>query len=163
MLKRGIAMMIASALLVLSLGGCAGFQQNDQEAKAQAANRQYMSQVSSITDELTQRLAAFDMAVADNDVVAMRLKADDAFKTIDQLSTLQPPDVLKDVQAGYVEGATKLKDALDSYVALYSEAQGTDDRAMTESAYAERLAAIQTTYDEGIAKLQETDKKATEL
>ncbi len=160
MLKRSVTTLIMAALLALSLGGCAGMQQNSQEAEAQAANRQYMSQVSSITDELTERLAAFDEAVAAGDPVAMRLKADDAFRTLDRLSALEAPEVLKDVQTGYSEGVGKLKDALDGYLALYGEADGND---MAGSAYSERLAAIQAEYDEGIAKLQETDQKATEL
>lgn len=163
MLKRTIAVMIMSAVLALGLSGCAGLQQSNQEVEAQAANRQYMSQVSSITDELTERLAAFDAAVADNDLVTMRLKADDAFKTLDTLGTLEPPEVLKDVQAGYVDGANKLKDALNSYLALYADIEAAGDRGMADAAYNEQLAAIQAEYDEGIAKLQETDKKATEL
>lgn len=163
MMKRGVVIMMVSALLALSLGGCTGLQQSSQEAEAQAANRQYMSQVSSITDELAERLAAFDAAVADNDPVTMRLKADDAFKTLDALSALEPPEVLKDVQAGYVEGATKLKDALNSYLTLYTDVEAAGDRGLGDAVYSERLAAIQAEYDEGIAKLQETDKKATEL
>ena len=165
MVKRSIAMVMAAALLVASMVGCTSFQQNSQEAEAQAANRQYMSQVNQITDELTENLAAFDTAVSDNDPVAMRLQADNAFKTLDSLSSLEPPEVLKDVQAGYVEGASKLEEALNSYIDLYTELGGADaaNSTVNATAYSDRLAAIQQTYNDGITKLQETDKQATEL
>lgn len=165
MMKRSIATLIAAVLLMASLAGCASLQQNSQEAEAQAANRQYMSQVNQITDELTTNLAAFDEAVSDNDPVAMRLQADNAFRTLDSLSSLEPPEVLKDVQAGYTEGASKLEEALNSYIDLYTELGGADaaNAAVDATTYDERLAAIQQTYNDGIAKLQETDKQATEL
>lgn len=162
MMKRSIITIVVAALLAMSMAGCTGLQQNNQEAEAQAANRQYMSQVNQITEELTAGLAAFDTAVSDNDLVAMRLQADSAFKALDSLSSLEAPEVLKEVQAGYVEGANKLKDALNAYIDLYAEA-ANEGASMSASAYADRLAAIQQTYNEGIAKLQETDKQATEL
>ena len=165
MMKRTCMMIALSALLAMSMAGCSSFQQNSQEAEAQAANRQYMSQVNQITDELTENLAAFDTAVSDNDPVAMRLQADNAFKTLDSLSSLEAPDVLKDVQAGYVEGASKLEEALDSYIDLYTNMGGAnaENTTVDSAAYSEQLAAIQQTYNDGIAKLQETDKQATEL
>lgn len=165
MMKRSIATLIAAALLMASMAGCASFQQNSQEAEDQAANRQYMSQVNQITEDLTTNLAAFDEAVSDNDPVAMRLQADNAFKTLDSLSSLEAPDVLKDVQAGYIEGASKLEEALNSYIDLYTDLGGAnaESAAVDAAAYNEQIAAIQQTYNEGIAKLQETDKQATEL
>ena len=165
MVKRSIATALVAALLAMSMAGCASFQQTSQEAEAQAANRQYMSQVNQITDELTENLAAFDAAVSDNDPVAMRLQADNAFKTLDSLAALEPPEVLKDVQAGYVEGASKLEEALNSYIDLYTEIGGANaaSTAVDSAAYSDQLAAIQQTYNDGIAKLQETDKQATEL
>ena len=165
MVKRSIVTVIVAALLMMSMAGCSSFQQNSPEAEAQAANRQYMSQVNQITDELTENLAAFDTAVSDNDPVAMRLQADNAFKTLDSLSSLEAPDVLKDVQAGYVEGASKLGEALNSYIDLYTNLGGAnaEGTAVNAASYNEQLAAIQQAYNDGIAKLQETDKQATEL
>lgn len=163
MAKRITALILAGALAAAALSGCTGLQQNSAEAEAQAANRQYMSQVSAVTEELAEKLGAFDDAVAAGDAVTMRLTADEAFRTLDSLDALEAPDVLKEVQAGYGEGAAKLEEALNGYLDLYNQAEAAGDRGMNDATYAEQLAAVQATYDEGIAKLQETDQKASEL
>ena len=65
------------------------------------------------------------------------------------------------MKSGYEEGAGKLRDALNDYVALYTEiSSSTDAQPFDWSTYDARLAEIQQGYDEGIAKLKETDELA---
>lgn len=159
-MKRVAALVCVALLAMAGLAGCAGMEQASEEAKAQADNRQYMSDVSATIEQLSQRLDGFEDAVARGDVVTMRTQADDAFRTLDALAALEAPEVLKDVQQGYVDGCNQLKDALNAYIALYVDvANGSADG----SAYAERLAAVQEAYDAGVEKLRATDETAAKL
>ena len=111
--------MFAGVLMVAALGGCA--QQDTAAAQQQSENRQYMTQVNQTMDDLKSRLESFTDAVSRGDVVGMRTQADNAFKAIDDLSNLNVPDALKDIQKEYVDGTADLKDALNSYIDLYTE------------------------------------------
>ena len=104
--------MFAGVLMVAALGGCA--QQDTAAAQQQSENRQYMTQVNQTMDDLKSRLESFTDAVSRGDVVGMRTQADNAFKAIDDLSNLNVPDALKDIQKEYVDGTADLKDALNS-------------------------------------------------
>lgn len=144
------------------LAGCAGIEQNSEEAKAQAENRQFMSDVNAIMEELSQRLDSFNDAVSRGDVITMRTQADDAFKVLDNLESLEAPEVLQDVKQGYVDGSKQLKDALNAYIALYTDL-AANPSAVSTDAYKERLASIQDTYDQAVEKLKSTDEAATQL
>ena len=144
----------------VGLTGCAGLEQTSEEAKAQAENRQYMSDVNATIEQLSQRLDGFEGAVSRGDVVTMRTQADDAFRTLDSLAALQPPEVLKDVQQGYVDGCNQLKGALNDYIALYTDVA---NGSANGGAYADRLAAVQEAYNAGVDKLKATDEAATKL
>ncbi|MBQ3302522.1 MAG: hypothetical protein IJH04_10350, partial [Eggerthellaceae bacterium] len=90
-------------------------------------------------------------------------QADNAFKRIDKLEALTAPDALSDVHAKYIEGAKKLKSALDGYVALYAEIRSaTDEKPFDWSNYESRIAAIQAQYNEGVSILEEGDKLAAD-
>ena len=159
-MTRILAALCAAVLMVGTLAGCAGIEQNSEEAKAQAENRQFMSDVNAIMEELSQRLGSFNDAVSRGDVVTMRTQADDAFRTLDSLAALQPPEVLKDVQQGYVDGCNQLKGALNDYIALYTDVA---NGSANGGAYADRLAAVQEAYNAGVDKLKATDEAATKL
>lgn len=152
----------AGVLMVAALGGCA--QQDNAAAQQQSENRQYMTQVNQKMDDLKTRLASFTDAVSRGDVVGMRTQADNAFKAIDDLNGITVPDALKDVQKEYVDGTSSLKDALNSYVELYTEIDSaTEAQPFDYSTYDQRIQDIKTKYDEGIGKLQSGDNKASEL
>lgn len=161
-MTRILAALCAAVLMVGTLAGCAGIEQNSEEAKAQAENRQFMSDVNAIMEELSQRLGSFNDAVSRGDVITMRTQADDAFKVLDNLESLEAPEVLQDVKQGYVDGSKQLKDALDAYIALYTDL-ATNPSAVSTDAYKERLASIQDTYDQAVEKLKSTDEAATQL
>ena len=92
----------------------------------------------------------------------MRTQVEKAFKELDDLESIEAPEVLADVKAGYVEGCAMLEEALGSYVDLYTQLE-SGALAADSIEYANALAEIQASYDEGIAKLEETDQKALEL
>lgn len=161
-MTRILAALCAAVLMVGTLAGCAGIEQNSEEAKAQAENRQFMSDVNAIMEELSQRLDSFNDAVSRGDVITMRTQADDAFKVLDNLESLEAPEVLQDVKQGYVDGSKQLKDALNAYIALYTDL-AANPSAVSTDAYKERLASIQDTYDQAVEKLKSTDEAATQL
>ncbi len=161
-MTRILAALCAAVLMVGTLVGCAGIEQNSEEAKAQAENRQFMSDVNAIMEELSQRLGSFNDAVSRGDVITMRTQADDAFKVLDNLESLEAPEVLQDVKQGYVDGSKQLKDALNAYIALYTDL-AANPSAVSTDAYKERLASIQDTYDQAVEKLKSTDEAAAQL
>lgn len=138
--------------------GCAGGQ-SAGTTEEQKANSAYMLQVNEIMVELDDSLALFVDAVSRGDVVNMRTQADNAYKVLDKLSKAEAPEALKDIKASYVEGANKLREALDGYISLYSDLAKAGDE-IDKDDYDARLAEIQRLYDEGIAALRAGDEKA---
>lgn len=159
---KAVVAVCAGVLMVAALGGCA--QQDTAATQQQSENRQYMTQVNQSMDDLKTRLESFTDAVSRGDVVGMRTQADNAYKAIDDLNNIDVPDALKDIQAEYVDGSNDLKDALNSYIELYTEIDSaTEDQPFDYSTYDQRIQDIKKQYDEGIGKLQSGDNKATEL
>lgn len=147
---------------LVALAGCAA--QNNPATEAQTANRQYMAQVNQTMDDLSQKLEGFEDAVSRGDVVTMRTQADNAFKALDALAAIEAPEPLKEVQQDYVDGCNALKDALNGYIALYTEVESaTDEHPFDYATYDQRVKDIQNTYDEGIDKLKAGDARAAEL
>lgn len=160
---RLIAIMCAGALAAFGLAGCTGAVQQDDASSEQSQNRQFMSQVNETVEEMGARLDDFDEAVARGDVVTMRSSAQNAFECIASLEGLEAPESLADIKQQYVDACGMLRDALNSYIDLYAEIESaTDEAPFDYSTYDDRLAAIQDQYGQGIAKLQDADKAATE-
>ena len=144
----------------VAFAGCAsqsGSALNDE----QKANRAYMSQVNETMVELDAGLDSFVDAVSRGDIVNMRTQADDAYKMLDKLEGIEAPEALADVHKSYVDGTAKLRQALDGYIALYTEAAQSNSNFDWDT-YADRIKEVQTLYDEGVAALEEGDKKASE-
>lgn len=159
---RVLTLALSAALAAVALAAC--MPQANTANEEQKANRQYMAQVNQTMDDLSDKLEGFTDAVVRGDVVTMRTQADNALKVLDELEALEAPEVLADVKAGYVEGCASLREALKAYVDLYTEIDSASDAQPFDfSNYGTRLKEIQKAYDEGIAKLQETDAKAAEL
>ncbi len=160
---RLIALACAGALAAFGLAGCAGTAQQNAASDEQSLNRQFMSQVNATVEDMGDRLDAFDEAVARGDVVTMRSAAQNAFECISTLEGLEAPEDLADIKQQYVDACGMLRDALNAYVDLYAEIESaTDEAPFDYSTYDDRLAAIQDQYNQGIARLQDADKAATE-
>ena len=161
-LVRVASLVFAGILMAAVLGGCA--QQSNTATEQQTESRQYMATVNQTVEELATRLESFEEAVSRGDAVTMRTQADNAFKTLDSLASIEVPEGLEEVQSGYVDGCNDLKEALNADIALYTEIDSaTDEHPFDYSTYNDRIAAIQNQYNDGIAKLEAADKKATEL
>ena len=144
--------------LVLGVGmliGCTG--PSGKADEAQQKNQAYMSQVNGVMADLGDKLESFVSAVSRGDIVNMRTQADDAYKALDKLSSLEVPENLKDVQQKYVDGTAKLREALDGYIALFTDVQS---ESFDQSTYADRLAKVQSLYDEGVDLLKQADETA---
>ncbi len=160
-LIRLVGTLCASFVLVAALSGCVA--QENPAAKQQTENRQYMTQVNQSMEDLRNKLASFTDAVSRGDVVGMRTQADNAYKALDNLSKVEAPEDLKDIKTEYVDGTNKLKDALNSYIDLYTEIESaTAAQPFDWTTYDKRIADIKKVYDEGIGKLQSGDNKASE-
>lgn len=158
---KAIGAVVAATLAFGALAGCTGQTAADQQ---QDANRQYLSQVNQVMDDLETALASFTDAVSRNDVVGMQTQADNALAKLDSLGSIEAPDELADVQQSYQDGTSQLRDALSSYVALYTEiSSATDAQPFDWSTYDARLAEIQEKYDAGIDALEAGDKAAAEV
>lgn len=161
-ITRVVLTLCVGVMMIAFLGGCA--QQANTASEEQTANRQYMSSVSTSIEELSERLGGFEDAVSRGDTVAMRTQADNAFKALDALAAIEAPEALKEVQQGYVDGCNTLRDALNGYIALYTEIDSaTEDHPFDYSTYDDRLKEIQDKYNDGISKLESADQKAAEL
>ena len=156
-IKR-IAALTCVLVIALALAGCA--PQSNPESDAQKANRAYMSQVNETMNDLSTALGAFVDAVSRDDLVNMRSQADNAYKLLDKLTAIEAPEALSDIKQNYVDGTDKLKQALDSYITLYSETKSSE--SVDRAAFAKSVADIQKVYDEGIALLEKGDKAAAD-
>lgn len=117
-----------------------------------------MSQVNQTMVKLDGELDKFVDAVSRDDVVNMRTQADNAYRVLDELADIEAPEALADVKQGYVDGSNKLREALDGYVDLYTEASSED---FDWSKYDERIEKVQGLYDEGVSLMQQADEAAS--
>ena len=162
-MKSGVIARIAAAACATALAaclmtGCFGGPAATMNEEQQA-NRAYMSQVNQTMEELDSSLDGFVDAVSRGDVVNMRSQADNAYKTLDKLESIEVPDAMADIQESYVEGTSKLREALDGYIELYTDASNP---GFDWSGYDKRIAEIQKLYDDGVAALEAGDEAAAQ-
>ena len=160
---RFLALTCVAALVGGALAGCQSPVTGATDA--QQENRTYMTKVNVAVEKLNEGLAAFDDAVAEGgNPVIMRTQADKALDALNELSAIEAPEAMADLQSGYTAGCEKLKDALNSYIDLYTEIDSATDEAPFDYAtYDDRLKAIQDAYNEGIEKLKAADEEALKL
>lgn len=156
--------MIIGAFMVAALVLSSCTPTTSAADKQAAENRSYMAQINQKMDDLNTRLASFNEAVTRNDLVSMRTQADNAFRVIDDLSKMTPPDNLKDIQNEYVSGCNDLKDSLNGFIALYSDVQNASTaQPFDYTTYNTRLDQVKQKYDSGIAHLKAGDEKAVNM
>ena len=145
----------ALALVIGALSGCSGSAVS-QTSEGQT-NRSFMSQVNEIMSQFGVELESFVDAVSRGDVVNMRTQADNAYQVLDKLSSLEAPEELSDVKQQYIDGANKMREALDAYIDLYTE---IDSGSFDQSKYEDRIEKVQALYDEGVSMLKAADEAA---
>lgn len=154
-----IAGLCSAVMGVSLLGGCAGTNAalDDETAK----NRQFMASVNQVMVDIQSSLDGFNDAVGAGDVVAMKTQLDNTADCLDALGKIEAPAGLGDIKQDYVDGTTALQNALGDYITLYSEiASATESAPFDWNAYGDRVAEINTSYQDGIAKLQAGDEAA---
>lgn len=149
-------------ILAGTLAGCAAAP-SPHLTEAQKENRAYMSQINGFIENLSSCLDSFNSAVSRYDTVGMKAQISKISDEIDKLSKKDAPEVLAPMKDKYLSALGTLKTALNSYVDLYSAAQQGTTLTFTSKAYADKLAAIQKQYDEGLASLKEADAIALDL
>ena len=158
---KAVGAVVAATLAIGALAGCTGQTAGSEQ---QDVNRQYLSQVNQVMDDLETSLASFTDAVSRNDVVGMQTQAENALSKLDSLDSIEAPEELSEVQQSYQDGTAQLREALSSYVALYTEiSSATDAQPFDWSTYDARLAEIQEKYDAGIDALEAGDRAAAEV
>ena len=151
------AVAVAAMLAMGIMAGCAsGGIAADEE---QQANRAYMSQVNQTMEELGSDLDGFVDAVSRGDIVNMRTQAQNAYKTLDKLEALEAPEAMADIHESYLTGTSKLREALDEYITLYSDASSS---SFDWDTYDKRIAEVQRLYDEGVDALKVADETAAD-
>jgi hypothetical protein len=137
------------------------------ESSAQTSttsSKQYMADMNQKAADLNDRLASFVDAVSREDTVSMRIQADSAQEVIDQMTALEAPDEISQIKADYDDGVVKLKEAMDSYIELYTEiAQAKSDGGYDDSSYSQKLTDVQSLYNEGIELIKKADADAVSL
>jgi hypothetical protein len=158
-MKRFAASLVMCAIAVMvAAGALVGCANNSSSLNSeQQANRAYMSKVNSIMTQLGEDLDSFVSAVSRGDVVNMRTQADNAYKALDALAAAEAPEALADVKKGYVEGTTKMREALDAYITLYTDIEAG---SFNQSTYESRITEIQKKYDEAVEQLRNADAAA---
>ena len=149
-----LLMAMVCALCLGAISGCAPSEQTDNAAK----DRAYLSQANTTMMRLNADLEPFTAAVAAEDVVSMEQAAANVYRDIDAFKSITAPELMQDIHKEYCAGCDDLKQALQSYVALYKDAANTDIDEINDA-----IAAIQQQYDSGVAHLQAADKMVTEL
>ena len=176
--QRGLkcAALFAAAFCLLiaafTMSGCTAptGAANQGSAEDQAmTSSEYMAEVNQVVEKLSERLQSFDDAVSRQDPITMRTQADSAFAVLDELAAIEAPDDVKDLRDQYIKGCDQLKDALNSYIDLYSDMSAAKALASSSSRnapsfnasnYTDRIKEIQSKYDEGIKTLEDADSSA---
>lgn len=164
------AIVVCTLSLSFVLAGCTTTQAaNNAEGEDKSmTSSEYMAEVNQTVEELSERLQSFNEAVSRQDPITMRTQADNAFAVLDKLAAIEAPDDVKDLRDQYVKGCDQLKDALNSYIDLYSEMSAAKAKAESSryndpfdaSEYADRIEEIQNQYNEGIQTLEDADNNA---
>ena len=153
MLTAVIAMV--SVVCLAAVIGCAPAETTEDNA---ALNRAYIATANTAMMQVNADLEPFTAAVAAEDVVTMEQAATKVYRDFDQFKATTPPKDMEDIHKEYCAGCDDLKQALQSYVSLYKDAQNADVDDINKA-----LEQVQEQYDSGIAHLQAADKMVTSL
>lgn len=160
-----VVSLILSFIAILLTCGCSSESAIEpQEQPASASD--YMVSLNDCSTRLSQKLQEFSDAASEQRISAMNSNAEEAYEILDEMSSLEAPDDVSDLKNKYNDAASKLKDALSEYIALYVEIYDSSQSSSAQfdySTYTERLQSIQQQYDDALNALEEADKMATEM
>ena len=163
-MKKFFVLLSSCLSVVLSLclfSACSANMNAGQPSEAEK-DRAYLAQVNDLLSNMDGDLKSFTDAASRNDLVAVQSNAKKINDTISSISNLDVPDDMKSVHDQYVSGCNALKQALNDYVSLYCDVinRGGDVNAPE---YAQKLAAIQSQYNNGLKVLKDADQALADL
>lgn len=157
MVAFAAAIVLACALM---LSGCAS---NAQQANdPQTLNRQYMSNVNQIMDEIDAQMTEFSTIVKEGEVVSLSTQLAAINNSVDKLKALSVPDEMKDIQSDYLKGTEELQTAFAAYVDLYEDVKAPENGTFDFATYGDRLNDVKSHYEAGIQALESADQKAAD-
>lgn len=158
---RKVALLASACVLAFALAACAPLSgQGDETAQAKSANRQYIAQLNHQMADLQQIMDDFQVAVSQQDTVAMQTQIDKAGQLVSDIDSSNPTDQLSDVKGRYVDALTTLNGAMKDYASLY---EGVQSGTVSSDDLASRLSDVQSAYDDGVSKLKDADDALTAL
>lgn len=144
---------VAGMLAACSMGPAASSASKSPEQ----LNRAYMSQVNESMAKLQDSLGQFTDAVSRGDVVSMRTEADNAYKVLDGLEAIEAPEDMADIREQYLKGTKAMREALDSYIELYTEASAAGG-SYSWADHETRVKKVQSLYDDAVKQLKAADE-----
>ncbi len=155
------ALAVAVCALALVLAGCASLTgQGDEDADQANANRQYMAQLNSEMADMQQIMDDFQVAVSEQNTVAMKAQIQKADRIIAEIEESEATESLADAKDLYVDALTTINGAMKDYADLYMQ---VETNGMDADELADRMEEVQAAYDEGIEKLQAADDAVASL
>ena len=161
-MNKGIIAKVAVALCACVVAGmlaaCSMGPATSASSKSpEQLNRAYMSQVNESMTKLQDSLGQFTDAVSRGDVVSMRTEADNAYKVLDELAAIEAPNDMADIREQYLKGTTAMREALDAYIQLYTEASAAGS-SYSWSDHESRVKKVQSLYDDAVKQLKAADE-----
>lgn len=170
-LKTALALLCAVAF-VAALSGCTLQAANETADDNASANRQFIAQLNSKTNELAGVLSDFQSAVADQDAVGMKAASDRAEKIIESVKSMDAPkpsaasrtqdrsEDLNNVKDLYAQGMEEMNSAMNDYADLYS---GVAAGSVNAQVLNRKTETVQTAYDRALDKIEKADKLLSDL
>ncbi|MDO5427284.1 MAG: hypothetical protein Q4F54_06665 [Coriobacteriia bacterium] len=158
--KKIVVALSCTLVCFFMLAGCSGFGFPASQADAEkAVTSAYFAEVNTLVGEFKTTLGDFPADVKEKKVDSMKEKVDAAQKLIDQFSKLDVPKNCEDVHKLYTDGLVQMQQALSNYVQVYSDfVSGSIDNNVLN----QRVADVQTSYNQGIDLLAQADKLAAQ-
>lgn len=157
-IKKIVVAVCCLSLCAVTLAGCSQFGFPTSVADAEkAASSAYFAEVNAVVNEFKTTLGDFPSDVKEKNVQNMKDKVDASQKLIDQFNKLDVPKNCEDVQKLYSDGLVQMQQALSNYVQIYSDfTAGQIDNSVLN----QRIAEVQSSYNQGISLLTQADQLA---
>ena len=164
MLKKNIKKLIVAicclGVCVFTLAGCSQFGLPATVADAEkAATSAYFAEVNTVVNEFKTTIGDFSSDVKEKKVDSLKDKVDACDKLVTQFSKLDVPKNCEDVHKLYTDGLVQMQQALSNYVQIYTDfVNGSIDNSVLN----QRVADVQSSYNQGLELLSQADKLAAQ-
>lgn len=160
-LVRFRSLLIIAVSAILIIGACAAFSgcgANTVTEINKANDTVYLAQVNSVSKSINGELSNFSQFVKEKDVEAMQNTYNKVQDQVDTLAHSVVPENMADAHNSYISAFTQLQASLKDYIQIYSDMKSG---AQTHDVLTQRIATVQTEYNQGINMMQDAEKKAS--